>query len=283
MELRWFNGTKREVPVIGQGTWYSEEDDRESAIAALRRGLDLGMSHIDTAEMYLSGTAEEWVAEAIDGRRNEVFLVSKVLPENASRTGAVAACERSLARLRTDRLDCYLLHWRGHHPLQDTIAAFERLRQEGKILSWGVSNFDVPDLREVEELASPAAPACDQVLYHLEERAIEHAVIPWCERRNVAVVAYSPFGHGRFPNPRTPGGRVLRLIAEEHQATARQVALRFLVRRRAVFAVPKASNPDHVEENAGAGNLQLTEAELNRIEKAFPLGPPPRPGRLPML
>jgi diketogulonate reductase-like aldo/keto reductase len=283
MELRWFNGTKREVPVIGQGTWYSEEDDRESAIAALRRGLDLGMSHIDTAEMYLSGTAEEWVAEAIDGRRNEVFLVSKVLPENASRSGTVAACERSLARLRTDRLDCYLLHWRGHHPLQDTIAAFERLRQEGKILSWGVSNFDVPDLREVEELASPAAPVCDQALYHLQERAIEHAVIPWCERRNLAVVAYSPFGHGRFPNPRTPGGRILRLIAEEHHATARQVALRFLVRRRAVFAIPKASNPDHVEENAGAGNLELTEGELNRIEKAFPLGPPPRPGRLPML
>ena len=233
--------------------------------------------------MYLSGTAEEWVAEAIDGRRNEVFLVSKVLPENASRTGTVAACLALARTARTDRLDCHLLHWRGHHPLHDTIAAFERLRQEGKILSWGVSNFDMLDLREVEELASPAAPACDQVLYHLEERAIEHAVIPWCERRNVAVVAYSPFGHGRFPNPRTPGGRVLRLIAEEHQATARQVALRFLVRRRAVFAVPKASNPDHVEENAGAGNLQLTEAELNRIEKAFPLGPPPRPGRLPML
>src|ERR1700694_5281626 len=150
MELRWFNCTKREVPVIGQGTWYSKQDDRESAIAALRRGLDLGMTHIDTAEMYLSGAAEEWVAEAIAGRRNEVFLVSKVLPENASRDGTLAACARSLARLRTDRLDCYLLHWRGRHPLQDTIAAFEQLRKDGKILSWGVSNFDVSDLEEVE-------------------------------------------------------------------------------------------------------------------------------------
>jgi diketogulonate reductase-like aldo/keto reductase len=280
MELRWFDSTKRQVPVIGQGTWYND-DDRDSAIAALRRGLDLGMRHIDTAEMYLSGMAEEWVAEAIHDRRNEVFLVSKVLPENASRTGTVAACERSLVRLRTDHLECYLLHWRGRHPLGDTVAAFEQLRRDGKILSWGVSNFDVGDLREIRAIAGGSGPFCNQVLYHLQERAIEHAVIPWCEQHKVAVVAYSPFGHGQFPNPRTPGGRVLRLIAEAHQATPRQVALRFLLRRPTLFTVPKASNPEHVEENAGAGDLRLTEAEINRIDEAFPLGSPPR--ELPML
>lgn len=164
MELRWFNSTKREVPVIGQGTWYDEGDDRRCAIAALRRGLDLGMTHIDTAEMYLSGAAEDWVAAAIAGHRDDVFLVSKVLPENASRTGTVMACERSLARLRTDRLDCYLLHWRGHHPLRDTVAAFEQLHNDGKILSWGVSNFDEPDLRELKAITSQSGPACDQVL-----------------------------------------------------------------------------------------------------------------------
>ena len=154
MQLRLFGSTKREVPVIGQGTWYSKDDDRKAAIAALRKGLDLGMTHIDTAEMYLSGEAEEWVAEAISGRRKEVFLISKVLPQNASRRGTVAACEGSLSRLNTDRLDCYLLHWRGPHHLVDTIEAFQQLQEEGKILSWGVSNFDVPDLREARGMAS---------------------------------------------------------------------------------------------------------------------------------
>jgi diketogulonate reductase-like aldo/keto reductase len=215
------------------------------------------------------------VAEAIAGRRDEVFLVSKVLPQNASRKGTVAACERSLARLQTDRLDCYLLHWRGGYPLEDTFAAFEQLLGEGKILSWGVSNFDVPDLEEVEEIAGPGRLACNQVLYHLQERAIEHAVLPWCEGHGVAVVAYSPFGHGAFPGPDTKGGRVLAEIAAAHRATPRQVALRFLVRRPALFAIPKASNPEHAAENAGAGDLRLTEAELARIDKAFPLGPPP--------
>src|SRR5581483_4075033 len=148
MELRRFNCTGRDVPVIGQGTWYNDNDDRASAIAALRRGLDLGMTHVDTAEMYRSGEAEEWVGEAIAGRRDEVYLVSKVLPQNASRKGTIAACEGSLARLNTDHLDCYLLHWRGHHPLKDTVEAFAQLQREGKILAWGVSNFDVPDLEE---------------------------------------------------------------------------------------------------------------------------------------
>ena len=181
MERRRFGPTDRKVPVIGQGTWYNDNEDPALAIDALRRGLDLGMTHIDTAEMYGSGAAEDIIAVAIAGRRDEVFLVSKVLPSNASRRGTIAACERSLARLETDRLDCYLLHWRGEYPLEETFSAFEQLRREGKILSWGVSNFDEPDLQEALAIAGEGRIACNQVLYHLEERAIEHAVLPWCE------------------------------------------------------------------------------------------------------
>jgi diketogulonate reductase-like aldo/keto reductase len=281
MERRRFGSTRREVGVIGQGTWYIENGERALAISAVRLGLDLGMTHIDTAEMYGSGAVEKMVAQAIAGRRDEVFLVSKVLPENASRRGTIVACERSLTRLRTDRLDCYLLHWRGEHPLEDTIAAFQQLQREGKILSWGVSNFDVPDLEEAWEIAGEDRLVCNQVLYHLEERAIEHAVIPWCEKHGVAVVAYSPFGHGHFPSPRTKGGRVLQEIAAGHNATARQVALRFLVGRHPLFAIPKAARPEHAADNAGAGDLRLTEDELARIDEAFPLGASPR--ELPVL
>jgi diketogulonate reductase-like aldo/keto reductase len=273
MERRRFGSTKREISAIGQGTWYIDEANRATAIAALRHGLDLGMTHIDTAEMYGSGAAEEMIAEAIAGRRDETFLVSKVLPEHASRGGVMAACERSLARLKTDRLDCYLLHWRGGHPLEDTIAGFDQLQREGKILSWGVSNFDAPDLDEVRKIAGKGHPACNQLLYHLGARAIEHAVIPWCEENGVAVVAYSPFGHrGALPGPRTAGGRVLKDIAAAHDATPHQVALRFLVRRPSLFAIPKASRPEHAAENARAGDLRLTEADLARIDEAFPLG-----------
>jgi diketogulonate reductase-like aldo/keto reductase len=282
VERRSFGSTSRKVAVIGQGTWYIEQADTKTAIAALRRGLDLGMTHIDTAEMYGSGAAEELVGAAIGGRRDEVFLVSKVLPHNASPNGTIAACERSLKRLRTDRLDCYLLHWRGSHPLEDTVAAFERLSADGKILSWGVSNFDVDDLDEIRAIAGAGHPVCNQVLYHLRERAIEHGVIPWCEGNGVAIVAYSPFGHaGGFPGPNTAGGRVLKAIADRHNATPRQVALRFLTRRMSVFAIPKASNPEHAEENAGAGTLHLNDGELTKIDAAFPLGP--RPRSLPML
>jgi diketogulonate reductase-like aldo/keto reductase len=232
--------------------------------------------------MYGSGAAEELVGAAIAEQRNEVFLVSKVLPHNASRNGTIAACERSLKRLKTDRLDCYLLHWRGSHPLEDTVSAFEQLRADGKILSWGVSNFDVDDLDAVRRIAGAGHPVCNQVLYHLRDRAIEHAVIPWCEANGVAVVAYSPFGHaGGFPKPNSAEGRVLKAIAERHNSTPRQVPLRFLTRRASVFAIPKASNPAHAEENAGAGALNLSETELARIDAAFPLGP--RPRSLPML
>jgi diketogulonate reductase-like aldo/keto reductase len=274
-----FGNTGRQVSVIGQGTWYIDRGDRKSAVAALRRGIDLGMTHIDTAEMY--GDAEPVVAEAIEGRRDEIFLVSKVLPGNASRRGTIAACERSLARLKTDRLDCYLLHWRGAYPLAETVAAFEELVSAGKIRSWGVSNFDADDLGEMLAVAGQGRIACNQVLYHLGERAIEHAVLPWCEQHGVAVVAYSPFGHNDFPQPRSQAGQVLQAIAEAHGASVRQVALAFLTRAPSVFAIPKASTPEHAADNAAAGKLMLGKDEIAALDHAFPRGP--RPRSLPML
>jgi diketogulonate reductase-like aldo/keto reductase len=276
METRAFGATGRRVPVIGQGTWNLERGDEAKAVAALRRGLDLGMTHVDTAEMYGRGAAERSIAKAIAGRRDEVFLVSKVLPENSSRAGTLRACERSLERLATDRLDLYLLHWRGAAPLEETVSAFEQLCADGKILAWGVSNFDVEELDELAKLAPIESIACNQVLYHLEERAIEHAVLPWCERRGVAVVGYSPFGSGSFPSARSRGGRALQEVADAHGATPRQVALAFLVRRAPLFAIPKASDVRHVEDNAAAGELRLAPAEIAKIEQAFPLGRRPR-------
>ena len=279
---RAFGSPQRLVAPVGQGSWKIEESAASSAVATLRRGLDLGLTHIDTAEMYGSGSAEKIIAEAIAGRRDEVFLVSKVLPGNASKRGTLAACEKSLARLRTDRLDCYLLHWRGTHPLQETIEAFDTLVRAGKILSWGVSNFDVADLDEVAAIAGAGHPSCNQVLYHLQERAIEHAVLPWCRRHGTALVAYTPFGQSTAAfDPRTRQGAVLDQIAQARGATARQVALRFLLRHPEVFVIPKTSSVAHVEENAGAGTLDLSEAELTRIDAAFPLGR--APGGLPMI
>lgn len=269
-----------DVPVIGQGTWYMEHAPKAAAIAALQRGLDLGLSHIDTAEMYGSGAAESIVGAAIAGRRHEVFLVSKVLPSNASRKGTVRACEASLKRLGTDHLDCYLLHWRGSYSLEETLEAFESLKAAGKIKSWGVSNFDVEDLEEMQAVAGTGAIACNQVLYHLRERAIEHAVIPWCTANGVAVVAYSPFGHDDFPEDGAQG-RLVTEIAGRHGATPRQVALAFLTRAKGVLAIPKASRAAHVEENAGGGALALTADDVARLEKAFPLGAKGR--GLPML
>jgi diketogulonate reductase-like aldo/keto reductase len=271
MQQRPFGSTGHDAAVIGLGTWYLEQAPRDTAVAALRRGLDLGMNHIDTAEMYGSGASEERVGEAIAGRRDEVFLVSKVLPQNASRAGTRQACERSLARLGTDYLDCYLLHWRGPHPLAETIAAFEALRQEGKILNWGVSNFGVGDLGEALGIAGEGRIACNQVLYHLLERSIEHQVMPWCAQHGIVVVGYSPFGHNRFPGPHTPGGQVLAEIAEARDATPRQVALAFLVRQPPLFTIPKAADPEHVAENAGAGDIELSPEEVGRIDAAFPL------------
>ena len=274
-----FGSTKTNVSVIGQGTWYLDHGDRKRAVAALRRGIELGMTHIDTAEMY--GDAELVIADAISGQRDGLFLVSKVLPSNASRKGTITACERSLRRLKTDHLDCYLLHWRGSYPLADTVAAFEELEQAGKIRSWGVSNFDVDDFDELLDVAGEGRIACNQVLYHLKERAIEHAVIPWCERHKVAIVAYSPFGHDDFPSPKGKSGEVLQQIAQAHGATPRQVALAFLTRKVTVFAIPKASSAEHAAENAAAGDLKLSDSEIATLDAAFPRGPKPR--SLPML
>jgi diketogulonate reductase-like aldo/keto reductase len=281
MPLRRFGPTGREVAIVGQGSWRSEQA-QAAAIASLRRGLDLGMTHIDTAELYGAGAAETLIGSAIEGRRDDVFLVSKVLPSNASKRGTLAACEKSLARLKTDRLDCYLLHWRGGFPLEDTIAAFDALVRDGKILSWGVSNFDVADLEEVAAIAGAGHPACNQVLYHLQERAIEHAVLPWCELHGTAVIAYTPFGEtpGIF-TARTSAGKALQAVAAAHEATPRQVALAFLLRHSGTFVIPKAAHIDHVAENAAAGALRLSAADLARIDAAFPRGKPPR--GLPMI
>jgi len=279
MQSRIFGKGGPSVSVIGQGTWYLDRGDRKSAIAALRRGIELGMTHIDTAEMY--GDAELVIADAIAGQRDEVFLVSKAVPSNASRRGTITACERSLKRLKTDRLDCYLLHWRGSYPLSETVAAFEDLKGAGKIRSWGVSNFDADDLDELLEVSGEGKIACNQVLYHLKERAIEHAVIPWCTKHGVAVVAYSPFGHNDFPQGASAGGKVLSRIADAHKATPRQVALSFLTRDTTVFAIPKASSAEHAAENAAAGKLTLSDAEIAALDAAFPRGAKPR--GLPML
>ncbi len=281
MQYRPFGPTGEQVSVIGMGTWYIDAGNRQAAIAALKAGLDNGINHIDTAEMY--GDAELVVAEAIAGRRDQVYLVSKVLPSNASRKGTRAACERSLKRLRTDRLDCYLLHWRGSYELEDTVAAFMDLQSEGKIRSWGVSNFDEDDLAELRDVGEAAgtASACNQVLYHLKERAIEHAVLPACRKTGQALVAYSPFGHNDFPRADSSGGKVLAAIAHAHGATPHQVALAFLTRDASVFAIPKASDPKHALENAAAGDLVLTPEELGQIDNAFPLGRKPR--SLPMI
>jgi diketogulonate reductase-like aldo/keto reductase len=274
-----FGSAGLEISVIGQGTWYLDRGDRKSAVAALRRGIELGMTHIDTAEMY--GDAELVIAEAIAGKRDALFLVSKVLPSNASRRGTIAACERSLKRLKTERLDCYLLHWRGSYPLEDTVAAFDELIAAGKIASWGVSNFDTDDLNELLAVAGKGRIACNQVLYHLQERAIEHGVIPWCERNGVAVVAYSPFGHNDFPSPHSKAGETLQAIANAHRATPRQVALAFLTRIPSVFAIPKAASAEHATDNAAAGKLVLGANEIAALDAAFPRGPKPR--GLPML
>ena len=279
--VRVFGAAGTPVSVIGQGTWNIETSERSTAVQSLQKGLDLGLNHIDTAEMYGSGRAEQIVGEAIAGRRDEVFLVSKVLPSNASRAGTVEACERSLRQLGTDHLDCYLLHWRGRYPLAETFGAFEQLRATGKIRSWGVSNFDVGDLDEALRVAGPGVIACNQVLSYLEQRAIEHAVIPWCERNGVAVVAYSPFGSGEFPAPLSKAGRVLKQIADRHDATPRQVALAFLTRHAAVFAIPKSSRAEHTADNAGAANVALTTSDFDLLERTFPRGP--RPRSLPMI
>ena len=284
MRSRVFGPTSHKVPVVGQGTWQVAERGAGAtrAVQALRLGISLGLTHIDTAEMYGSGRAEELVAEAIAGiPRDSLFLVSKVLPQNASFRGTIKACEASLRRLKTEYLDVYLLHWRSNHPIEETMGALERLVDDGKIRALGVSNFDVAEMDAARSALRRHPLACNQVLYHLRERAIEHAVIPWCEQHGVAVVAYSPFGHNDFPALSSKSGAVLQSIAQAHQATPRQVALSFLTRLPSVLAIPKASNADHAAENAAAGALELSGDEIAALDAAFPRGPKPR--SLPML
>jgi diketogulonate reductase-like aldo/keto reductase len=266
------------VPVLGQGTWTIADRParRASAIAALRAGLDVGLTLIDTAEMYGDGAAEELIGEAIAGRRDEAFLVSKVYPHNAGRRSAIEACERSLRRLGTDRLDLYLLHWRGSIPLAETVAAFERLRETGKIRAWGVSNFDRDDMEELLDEGG-AAVAVNQVLYNCLRRGIEFDLLPWQAQRGIPVMAYSPVEQGRLT--RDP---VLAAIAARHPgATAAQVAIAFTLRRGGVIAIPQMASPEHISENRPAVDLTLTDQDLAEIDRAFP--PPARKRPLEMI
>lgn len=266
------------IPVLGQGTWCMAEKPRvrQAEINALRRGLDLGMTLVDTAEMYTDGASEELVGEAIAGRRDNVFLVSKVLPQNASRKGTIAACERSLKRLRADYLDLYLLHWRGSVPLAETVEALAALKRDGKIRKWGVSNFDVDDMRELEALTGTGEVAVNQVLYNLSRRGIEYDLLPWCRERGIAVMAYSPIEQGRLL-----GHPVLRKVATRHDATPAQVALSWVLREKGIVAIPKAGKAVHVEENRAALDLVLTPTDHTELDHAF--RPPTSPLPLEMI
>lgn len=265
------------VPVLGQGTWYMGEQRHKRAdeVRALQLGIELGMTLIDTAEMYADGGAEEVVGEAVIGRRDEVFVVSKVLPSHASRTATIAACERSLKRLGADRIDLYLLHWRGGYALEDTLTGFEALLEAGKIRSWGVSNFDVADMEELLA-AGGQAVAANQVLYNLTRRGIEYDLLPWSERHKVPVMAYSPIEQGRLL-----GHPALREIAAAHGATPAQIALAFVLARPNVIAIPKSSNAAHLRDNVAAAAIQLSADDLQTLDGVFP--PPKRKQALEML
>ncbi|MBX3201337.1 MAG: aldo/keto reductase [Labilithrix sp.] len=274
MRRRRFGPLEVDVPVIGLGTWQMEADDRESAVVAIRRAIDRGMTHIDTAELYGRGAVEDIVGEAIAGIRGEVFLASKVHPDQATYAGTLRACEKSLRRLRTDRLDLYLLHWRGSQPLEETFRAFDALVQDGKIRAWGVSNFDIADLERALEIAGEGVIACNQVLYNLQERDAEHLLQVFCERHRIAFVGYSPLGSGQFPRPGSFKGDALAGIASGHGVTARAVALAYLVRRPGTFTIPKTANASHVDELALARDLVLDPEEIATLESIFPLAPP---------
>ncbi len=259
------------IPALGQGTWHMAEDARRRAdeIAALRLGIDLGMTLIDTAEMYANGGAEVLVGEAIEGRRDEVFLVSKVLPQHASVHGTIAACDGSLRRLGVDVIDLYLLHWRGRIPLEETLEAFERLLFAGKISSWGVSNFDLPDMQDLIGTPGGRGVSINQVLYNLQYRGIEYDLLPWCERSGLPIMAYSPIEQGLFLNH-----PALQAVAVRHDATPAQVALAWVLRNPSVCAIPRAGNPAHVRENRLALDMLLSAADLAELDRAFP--PPTR-------
>ena len=268
------------VAALGQGTWYMGERRGEAAreAASLRLGIDLGMTLIDTAEMYADGGAEKVVADAVAGQRDKVFIVSKVYPQNASRAGVPAACERSLKRLKTDRIDLYLLHWRGGYPLAETVAAFEKLRAEGKIRHWGVSNFDTADMEELWRVPDGRNCAANQVLYHPGSRGIEFDLLPWCQKNKVAVMAYSPLGHNVTKVTRSAA---LASVAKRRGVSVIQAALAWGMRHPHVISIPKASDPDHVRDNAGAADLVLTAEDLAEIDAAH--RPPARKQPLDLL
>jgi diketogulonate reductase-like aldo/keto reductase len=266
-----------DVPLLGQGTWYFGEQAREhdGEVAALRLGLDLGLTLIDTAEMYANGGAETVVGTAIHGRRDEVFLVSKVLPENASARGTLTACERSLRRLRTDRIDLYLLHWRGSHPLAETLQAFETLVQQGKIRHWGVSNFDVDDMEELVALPGGDKVATNQVLYNLTRRGIEWDLLPWCRKQGMPPMAYTPIEQGRLLSD-----AALKSVAKRHGATPAQIALAWVMRSGAI-AIPRSKSAEHVRQNRGALDVTLTDEDIAELDRAFP--PPKKKRSLEMI
>jgi diketogulonate reductase-like aldo/keto reductase len=267
LKTRAFGYSGTQVPLIGQGTWEMQHHSDES-VEALQRGIDLGMTHIDTAEIYGSGAAEKIVSRAMGGPRDEVFIVSKVWPKNASVKGMAEACKRSLERLGTDYLDVYLLHWpTKDHPLEETIEGFKKLKAQGKIRHFGVSNFDVRLLERAIAIAAPGEIVCNQVEYHLKDRAIEEELIPFCQEHKIAVVGYSPFGHGKFPD----GNKTFKKIAESHSATPYQIALSFLTRLDGTFTIPKASRIEHVESNAAADSVELTDEEIDQLDEAFPV------------
>lgn len=272
MIRRKFGWTGVDVPVVGQGTWMLEKgSSRQRAVASLKLGMDLGMTHIDTAEMYGNGRVEEIVAEAIRGRRDHVFLVSKVLPSNASYQGTIDACKSSIARLECGWLDLYLIHWPGSHPIRGTMRAMEKLADDGLIRYIGVSNFDLGELKEAEEALSRHRIACNQLLYNLESRGIERQLIPYCSKKGIAVVGYSPFGHAGFQSLHRGGREVLADIARRHGRTAQQVALNFLTLNPATFAIPKSTDANHIMENSASVGWELTPSDIAQIERAFPL------------
>ena len=258
----------RPIPVLGQGTWRMGERAAKAAleIGALKLGFDLGLTLFDTAEMYGEGGAEEVLAQAIKGRREQAYIVSKVYPQNASLKGTVAACERSLSRLGIEQLDLYLLHWRGRHPLAETVRAFEKLRADGKIAAWGVSNFDRDDMAELDGVPDGGNCSVNQVLYNIAQRGIEWDVLPWCRERGINVMAYCPLDEGG----RMLSSKALRTIAAKHRATTAQVALAWLIRQNGVVAIPKAVTEAHVRENRAAADLKLSAADLADIDAAFP-------------
>lgn len=256
-----------EVLPLGQGTWYMGEDTRKRTkeVNALQRGIDLGMTAIDTAELYGGGLSEELVGEAIASRRDKVFLISKVLPSNASQQGTKRACERSLKRLRTDYIDLYLLHWRGRYPLEDTVKAMLELQQEGKIRQWGVSNFDVDDMEEIYNISGGDTCATNEVLYNLSRRGIEYDLLPWCEDHQMPVIAYSPIEQGRILNE-----KLIIEIADKHKATAAQIALAWVLSHPSVMAIPKAGSIEHVEDNFKSLSIWLDEEDFDRLNQIFP-------------